>query len=132
VYRISRSPYPAALNALYGWRKARFRIVRIKLREVVTLQSDARTVVLEECLENFFWPADFVNAPPEHFRECIALLKTVKDREEEIVLRLRGYLEFADDAAVRQEIEIFIRTLEDKQLAQATKAKKNDARTRKR
>ena len=49
----------------------------------------------EERLEDFFWPAECINAPPEYFRECIALLKTVQRREDEIITRLRGYLEFA-------------------------------------
>jgi hypothetical protein len=80
----------------------------------------------EERLEDFFWPADCVNAPPEYFRECITLLNTVKDREAEIVTRLRGYLEFAKDPEVRNEIDTFIRRLEEKMVAKTKKAGKDD------
>jgi hypothetical protein len=52
----------------------------------------------EERLDNFFWPADCINAPPEYFGESIVLLKTVKQREAEIITRVRGYLEYAEDA----------------------------------
>jgi G3E family GTPase len=77
------------------------------------LKIDKRTPG-EERLTDYFWPADCIDAPPEHFRQSIALLKTVRHREAEIIVRLRGYLEFAQDPDVRNEIEAFIRTLEEK------------------
>jgi hypothetical protein len=80
----------------------------------------------EQQLDDFFWPADCVNAPPDYFRECIALLRTVKNRDAEIAARLRGYLDFATDTAVRQEIEAFIDSLEKKQSAQRKKAERKN------
>ena len=58
----------------------------------------------------------------------IALLKTVQRREDEIITRLRGYLEFAEDPEVRDEIEIFIRTLKKivGRANEVTEAKKHE------
>jgi hypothetical protein len=84
----------------------------------------------EERLEDFFWPAACAEGTPEYSRQSIQLLKTVRQREAEIITRLRGYLEFAKDVEVRNEIETFIRTLEEKLLAKAKKAEKKNARTK--
>jgi hypothetical protein len=80
----------------------------------------------EERLMDYFWPANCIGAPPEYFRESVDLLKTVKHREAEVVARLRGYLNYVQDTAVRTEIETLIRTLEEKRLARGKKAEKND------
>jgi hypothetical protein len=84
----------------------------------------------EERLMDYFWPCACAEGTPEYFRESIALLKTVVRREEEIIVRLGGYLEFAKDPEVRTEIEAFIHSLEEKLLAQAKKAEKKHARTK--
>jgi hypothetical protein len=78
----------------------------------------------EERLMDYFWPANCAGAPPEYFTESVELLRTVKHREAEVVARLRGYLTFVQDAEVRNEIETFIHTLEEKQVAKTKKTEK--------
>ena len=83
----------------------------------------------EQRLFDYFWPANCAGSPPEYFRESIELLKTVENREAEVIARLREYLKYVNEPALSEEIATLICTLAEKK-AKKEKGEKRRARTK--